>query len=90
MEDADESSSESNIEVDGIVNIPDWALHHKHNKKGYDLKMTKTSDNNYVSRLGFNLYKLPVGDYTICVEFLPGKMTNVSVNGSSLKLNVGQ
>ena len=90
MEDVNESSSESNIRVDGIVDIPDWALHHKYNKKGYDLKMTKNSANNYVSRLGFNLYKLPVGDYTICVEFIPGLLTNVSVSASSSKLNVGQ
>ena len=69
MEDVDESSSESNIEVDGIVDS--LVSPHEYNKKAYDLKMIKNSDNKHVSRLGFNLFKLPVGDYTVCVEFFP-------------------
>ena len=88
MGDVDESSSESNIEEDGIMDLSNTP--HEYNKKGYDLKMTKNSDNNYVSRLGFNLYKLPGGDYTICVEFFSSKMINLSVYAYSSKLNVGQ
>ena len=34
--------------------------------------------------------KLPEGEYTICVEFFPVKMVNVSVNAVSSSLNVGQ
>ena len=88
MEDVNESSSESNIRVDGIVDLSKSP--HKHNKNAYDLKLIKNSNNNYVSRLGFNMYKLPEGEYTICVEFFPVKMVNASVNAISSSLNVGQ
>ena len=88
MEDVDESSSESNIEVDGIEDS--LVSPHEYNKKAYDLKMIKNSAGNYVSRLGFNLFKLPVGDYTVCVEFFSLTMVNLSLNASSSKLNVGQ
>ena len=88
MEDVNESSSESNIEVDGIIDLEKSP--HKHNKKAYDLKLKKTSGENYASRLGFNMYKLPEGEYTICVEFFPVKMVNVSVNAVSSSLNIGQ
>ena len=36
------------------------------------------------------MYKLPEGEYTICVEFFPVKMVNVSVNAVSSSLNIGQ
>ena len=88
MEDVNESSSESNIEVDGIIDLEKSP--HKHNKIAYDLKLKKTSGKNYASRLGFNMYKLPEGEYTICVEFFPVKMVNVSVNAVSSSLNIGQ
>ena len=39
MEDVNESSSESNIEVDGIRDLEKSP--HKHNKKAYDLKLKK-------------------------------------------------
>ena len=61
MEDVNESSSEERIRVDGIVDYANSP--HEINKKAYDLKLTKMSDNNYISRLGFNMYKLPKGDY---------------------------
>ena len=68
MENADESSSENNIEVLGIVDFPNSP--HQINKKAYQLKplFEKSSPYQYQSRLGFNLYKLPVGYYTIVVE----------------------
>ena len=88
MEDVKSSSEQSNIKVDGIVDLSKSP--HKHNKKAYDLKIIKDSDNNYVSRLGFDMYKLPEGEYTICVEFFLVKMVNVSVNAVSSSLNVGQ
>ena len=86
MEDVDESSSATNIEVDGIEDMPVTPM----NIKVYDLKMIKNSDNKYFSRLGFNLYKLPGGEYTVCVEFFSLRMVNLSLNASSTKLNVGQ
>ena len=64
MEDIDESSSENNIEVLGIRDFSESP--HQINKKAYSLKLLfeKGSPNQYQSRLGFNLYKLPVGYYT--------------------------
>ena len=71
MEDTDESSSENNITVLGINDFPDSP--HQINKKAYSLKLLfeKDSTNQYQSRLGFNLYKLPVGYYTMVVEWFP-------------------
>ena len=71
MEDTDESSSENNITVLGINDFPDSP--HQINKKAYSLKLLfeKDSPNQYQSRLGFNLYKLPVGYYTMVVEWFP-------------------
>ena len=91
MEDVNESSSESGIRVDGII---DYASFYKFNKKAYDIKLTKKSDNTYISRLGFNMYKLPQGEYTICVEvFLGSNFSPItfldSVSAVSSSLNVG-
>ena len=89
MEDVNESSSEERIRVDGIVNYANSP--HKINKKAYDLKLTKMSDNNYVSRLGFNMYKLPRGEFTICVEFIPvGGLLPTSVNAVSSTVSVNK
>ena len=88
MEDVDESSSEERIRVDGIV---DYASSpHKINKKAYDLKLTKMSDNNYISRLGFNMYKLPRGEFTVCVEFIPVGFLPTSVNAVSSTVSVNK
>ena len=79
MEDTDESSSENNIEVLGIVDFPNSP--HQINKKAYQLKLLfeKSSPNQYQSRLGFNLFKLPVGYYTLVVEWFPPEMNELSV-----------
>ena len=89
MEDVDESSSESNISVTGIVDFQQSP--HKINKKAYALKIDKrSSDNVFVGRIGFNMFKIPEGEYTICVEFFPGKMDGVNVNAVSTALNVNR
>ena len=82
MEDADESSSESNIQVAGIVDFANSP--HTINKKAYKLKLTKDSDgsNEYRSRIGLNLYQLPLGLNTMIVEFFPPEMSNISVTAS--------
>ena len=67
MEDADESSSENNIDVLGINDFPESP--HQINKKAYFLKLLFEKDSHqYRSRLGFNLHPLPVGYYTMVVE----------------------
>ena len=79
MEDTDESSSENNIEVLGIIDFSESP--HQINKKAYQLKLLfeKGSPNQYQSRLGFNLYKLSVGYYTMVVEWFPLEMNEISV-----------
>ena len=88
MEDVNESSSEERIRVDGIVDYANSP--HEINKKAYDLKLTKMSDNNYVSRLGFNMYKLPKGEFTVCVEFFAVGVQPTSVNAVSSTVSVNK
>ena len=89
MEDTDESSSENNIEVLGIVDFSNSL--HQINKKAYQLKLLfeKSSPNQYQSRLGFNLFKLPVGYYTLVVEWFPPEMSelSVAVQGTTISIS---
>ena len=88
MENDDESSSESNIQVLGIVDFPNSP--HQINKKAYQLKLLfqKSSPNQYQSRLGFNLYKLPVGYYTFVVEWFPPEMSELSVTVQGTTISI--
>ena len=88
MEDTDESSSENNIEVLGINDFPESP--HQINKKAYSLKLLfeKGSPNQYQSRLGFNLYKLPVGYYTMVVEWFPPEMNELSVTPQATTISI--
>ena len=88
MEDTDESSSENNIEVLGINDFPNSP--HQINKKAYQLKLLfqKGSPNQYRSRLGFNLYKLPVGYYTMVVEWFPPEMNEISVTVQATTISI--
>ena len=89
MDNDDESSSEYNIEVLGIVDFSNSP--HQINKKAYQLKLLfqKSSPNQYQSRLGFNLYKLPVGYYTLVVEWFPPEMSelSVAVQGTTISIS---
>ena len=88
MEDTDESSSESNIQVLGIVDFSNSP--HQINKKAYQLRLLfqKSSPNQYQSRLGFNLYKLPVGYYTFVVEWFPPEMSELSVTVQGTTISI--
>ena len=88
MEDVDESSSMHDITVTGINGLQKSP--HLFNKKAYDLEIHKDAINLYSGRLGFNMYKLPEGEYTICIEFWPVTMNNVSVDVVSTSLNITQ
>ena len=89
MEDTDESSSENNIKVLCITDFSDSP--HQINKKAYSLQLLfeKGSPNQYRSRLGFNLYKLPVGYYTMVVEWFPPEMSelSVAVQGTTISIS---
>ena len=88
MENDDESSSESNIQVLGIVDFSNSP--HQINKKAYQLKLLfqKSSPNQYQSRLGFNLFKLPVGYYTLVVEWFPPEMSELSVTVQGTTISI--
>ena len=88
MEDTDESSSENNITVLGIKDFPESP--HQINKKAYQLELLfeKGSPYQYRSRLGFNLYKLPVGYYTIVVEWFPPEMNELSVTPQATTISI--
>ena len=88
MEDTDESSSENNIEVLGISDFPESP--HQINKKAYHLKLLfeKGSPYQYRSRLGFNLYKLPVGYCTMVVEWFPPEMNELSVTVQATTISI--
>ena len=74
MDDVDDSSSENNIQVLGIVDFSESP--HQINKKANYLKLLfdKSSPNQYRSR-----YKLPIGYYTMVVEWFPPEMNQMSV-----------
>ena len=77
LKDSNESSSEYNITVKGIT---DFSGSPHQNKKAYSIVLTKdVGTNNYRSRIGFNLYSLAIGTYTIAFEFYPPEMTNVQL-----------
>ena len=83
LKDSNESSSEYNITVNGIV---DFNGSPHQNKKAYSMVLTKdVGTNDYRSRIGFNIYSLDIGTYTIVFEFFPPEMTNIqlSCNASS-------
>ena len=80
MEDVNESSSENNINVTGIVDFNQSP--HQVNKKVYTFTLIKDTDgsNDYRLRIGFNLFKLPLGYYTFVAEYFPTEMTNEMTN----------
>ena len=83
LKDSNESSSEYNITVNGVV---DFNGSPHQNKKAYSMVLTKdVGTNDYRSRIGFNIYSLNIGTYTIVFEFYPPEMTNIqlSCNASS-------
>ena len=86
MQDANESSSESNITVLGIKKFPQTPQ--TLNKDAYKFLMRKDAQNKHASRIGFNSYQLPAGAYTFVVEFFPPTFTNVSVDCRSTSINV--
>ena len=88
MEEVDESSSESGITETAIVDFPNSP--HLYNKKAYAFKVAKDDTNLFAGRLGLNMFKLPEGEFTLCIKFFPAKMTGVSVNVVSASLNVGK
>ena len=80
--DQDESSSERDIIVNGIV---DFNESPHQNKKAYSIDLVYTTGTqNYNSKIGINLYPLPIGKYIVIMEYYFPEDINISfVAGSS-------
>ena len=76
--DQDESSSERNIIVNGIVDFNESP--HK-NKKAYDIDLIYTQGTqNYDSQIGINIYQLPIGKFTIIMEYYYPENIGITVS----------
>ena len=86
--DQDESSSERNITVNGIQDFNNSP--HK-NKKAYGIDLVYTAGTqNYDSKIGINLYPLPIGKYTIIMEYYFPEDTNISLVARSTTAVINQ
>ena len=75
LDNPDDTSSEYNITVNAFTNFK------KHVKKAFEITLQKdTRTNDYRSRMGFNIYLLPIGTYTIIFEYFPPEMTNIQLS----------
>ena len=78
LDNPDDTSSEYNIVVNSYTNFN--SSPHR-NKKAYSITLQKDpGTNNYRSRIGFNLFPLPLGTYTMIFEFYPLEMTNIQLS----------
>ena len=81
LDDPNETSSEYNIRIDAFTDFNESP--HK-NKKAFQITLTKDAGtNNYRSRMGFNLYPLPLGTYTIIFEYYFPENTNIQLSCQS-------
>ena len=76
-----ETSSEYNITVEAFTDFNESP--HK-NKKAFEITLQKDAGtNDYRSRMGFNLYPLPLGTYTIIFEYYFPENTNIQLSCQS-------
>ena len=81
LDDPNETSSEYNIRIDAFTDFNESP--HK-NKKAFQITLTKdVGTNDYRSRMGFNLYPLPLGTYTIIFEYYFPENTNIQLSCQS-------
>ena len=78
LDSPDDTSSEYNVVVNSFT---DFNSSPHRNKKAYNITLQKDAGtNNYRSRMGFNLFPLPLGTYTMIFEFFPPEMTNIQLS----------
>ena len=83
LSDANESSSERDIIIHGIVDFQNSP--HK-NKKAYDIDLIyKSGTRNYSSKMGINIYPLDVGKYTIIMEYYFPEDLNIIIFAQASK-----
>ena len=81
LNDPNETSSEYNITIEAFTDFNESP--HK-NKKAFEITLQKdVGTNDYRSRMGFNLYPLPLGTYTIIFEYYFPENTNIQLSCQS-------
>ena len=76
-----DTSSEYNITVEAFTDFNESP--HK-NKKAFEITLQKdVGTNDYRSKMGFNLYPLPLGTYTIIFEYYFPENTNIQLSCQS-------
>ena len=81
LNDPNETSSEYNITVEAFTDFNESP--HK-NKKAFEITLQKDAGtNDYRSRMGFNLYPLPLGTYTIIFKYYFPENTNIQLSCQS-------
>ena len=81
LNDPNETSSEYNITVEAFTDFNESP--HK-NKKVFEITLQKDAGtNDYRSRMGFNLYPLPLGTYTIIFQYYFPENTNIQLSCQS-------
>ena len=81
LNDPNETSSEYNITVEAFTDFNESP--HK-NKKAFEITLQKdVGTNDYRLRMGFNLYPLPLGTYTIIFEYYFPENTNIQLSCQS-------
>ena len=81
LNDPNETSSEYNITVEAFTDFNESP--HK-NKKAFKITLQKdVGTNDYRSRMGFNLYPLPLSTYTIIFEYYFPENTNIQLSCQS-------
>ena len=86
--DPNELSSERDIIVHGLV---DFDLSPHVNKKAFDIDVRYTSGSQrYNSKIGVNLYPLPIGNYTLVMEYFFPENISISLVAQATKVTISK
>ena len=86
--DSNELSSERDIIVHGLV---DFDLSPHVNKKAFDIDVVYTSGSQrYNSKIGVNLYPLPIGNYTLVMEYFFPENISISLVAQATKVIISK
>ena len=86
--DPNELSSERDIIVNGLV---DFDLSPHSNKKAYDIDLVyQSGTQSYNSKIGVNLYPLPLGNYTLVMEYYFPENIGISLVAQATKVHMAK
>ena len=88
LQNPNELSSERDIIVHGLV---DFDLSPHVNKKAFDIDVVYTSGSQrYNSKIGVNLYPLPMGNYTLVMEYFFPENISISLVAQATKVTISK